>query len=171
MISSELFRMVACNLLLLKEVGKPPGSVGPHVPPLQLLPEAPQLEGTNPGDGSRTCHESLDRARIAGDGQQQLVGEGGYMDLFDLLENVRDRQSFMAFAEALAEERDRAEEIELNNPDIYVVDGALGWKNASISQFIEMGLTHFEGNLNRPPVETPTWKDIAMFLWRGKIIE
>jgi hypothetical protein len=89
----------------------------------------------------------------------------------DLLDTVHDRESFITFALALAEERDRAEQIELDNPGTYIVDGALGWMNGSIGQFIGAGLTHFEPAPGEKPIETPTWKDLAMFLYCGKIIE
>jgi hypothetical protein len=89
----------------------------------------------------------------------------------DLLDTVHDRESFIAFASALAEERDRAEQIERDNPGTYIIDGALGWMNGSIGQFIEAGLTHFEPAPDEKPIETPTWKDLAMFLYCGKIIE
>jgi hypothetical protein len=89
----------------------------------------------------------------------------------DLLDAVHDRESFVAFAMALAEERDRAEQIERESPDVYVVDGALGWMNGSIGQFIEAGLSHFDPRPGEDPIETPTWRDLAMFLYCGKIIE
>ena len=93
------------------------------------------------------------------------------MTLDELFDQVHDRESFIAFAEALAEESRRAEEIEAENPDIYMVDGALGWKNASIAQFIEHGLYHFDPDPDGKVVQTPTWKDLAWFLYCGKIIE
>jgi hypothetical protein len=103
-----------------------------------------------------------------GKGFQRL---GGGMRPEDLLDNVHDRESFVAFAWALAEERDRAEEIERANPNVYIVDGALGWMNGSIGQFIGAGLTHFEPRLGEKLIEIPTWQDLAMFLYLGKIYE
>ena len=89
----------------------------------------------------------------------------------DLLDKVCDRESFIAFAMALAAERQQAAQIEAENPDIYVLDGALGWKNGCIAQFIENGLAHFDPDDDGRVIETPSWKDIAMFLYCGKIIE
>jgi len=89
----------------------------------------------------------------------------------DLLDDVHDRESFIAFALALAEERDRAERIERENPNTYIIDGALGWMNGSIGGFIGAGLSHFEPGIGEKPIDVPTWKDLAMFLYCGKIIE
>ncbi len=86
----------------------------------------------------------------------------------DLLDAVRDRESFFAFALGLAEERNRAEQLEQQNPDTYVCDGALGWMNGSIGGFIGAGV---EPGFDETPIETPTWNDLATFLYRGKIIE
>ena len=89
----------------------------------------------------------------------------------DLLDQVRDRESFLAFARALADERAEAEKIEAANPQIYICDGALGWMNGDITSFIHAGLYYFEPSQFTPSVENPTWKDIAKFLYCGKIIE
>lgn len=88
-----------------------------------------------------------------------------------LLDEVTDRESFLTFASALAAERRRAEELERENPELYIVDGALGWMNGSIGQFIEHGLTRFEPAPGQEPIETPSWKNLAEFLYCGKIIE
>jgi hypothetical protein len=91
----------------------------------------------------------------------------------ELLEEVRDRESFIAFARALADERERAEQIERDNPSAYGIDGALGWHNGDISGFIFAGLAHFEDwEFNdEQPIETPTWQDLAKFLFCGKVVE
>ena len=54
----------------------------------------------------------------------------------DLLEKVIDRDSFITFVEALADERARAQDIEKAHPDIYVVDGALNWKKRRYFKFL-----------------------------------
>jgi hypothetical protein len=88
-----------------------------------------------------------------------------------LLDSAHDRESFIAFALTLAEERDRSEQFLRDKPDTHIVDGALGWMNGSIGQFIGAGLTHLEPAPGEEPIETLTWKDLAMFLYCGKIIE
>jgi hypothetical protein len=56
----------------------------------------------------------------------------GLKSIEHLLEEVTDRESFIGFALALAQERKQAERIERENPNVYMVDGALGWMNGSI---------------------------------------
>jgi hypothetical protein len=66
------------------------------------------------------------------------------MMIVELLEKVHDRESFLAFAYAFAEERRRVEGIEAANPDAYQWGGAEGWNDNCISLFVEGGLSHFE---------------------------
>ncbi|QEH34918.1 hypothetical protein OJF2_34630 [Aquisphaera giovannonii] len=89
----------------------------------------------------------------------------------DFLERVTDRDSFIAFVEALAAERADAAEIERANPQAYMVDGAHNWKNGEIEGFLWAALRYFEpGPYHRPDSE-PGWRMFAEFLWCGKIIE
>ncbi len=86
----------------------------------------------------------------------------------DLLGEVDSAASFIAFARALAKEREQAAEIEHHHPEKYRVDGALDWKNADIASFIYSGLTAVE----RLPRDAPaTWSIMARFLYSGKIYE
>ena len=90
----------------------------------------------------------------------------------DLLENVSDRESFIAFVNALASERERASLIEKDNPKSYIADGAFNWKNGDIQNFLYAALEYFEdGPLRQPIPEQPNWKMFADFLYCGKIIE
>jgi hypothetical protein len=93
------------------------------------------------------------------------------MTSFELLDLVHDRESFLAFAFALAEERRVAEGIEAADPEPYKWGGANGWTNNCISLFIEGACSHFEARPDGSVIETPTWKDLAEFLWVGKFIE
>lgn len=85
-----------------------------------------------------------------------------------LLDEVDSRDSFIAFARALARERERAAALEMQYPVRHRVDGALGWKNAGIASFVYAGLSAFE---EMPDAAQPTWASIAEFLYRGKIVE
>jgi len=89
------------------------------------------------------------------------------MNADELLDQVIDLKSFIAYAEALAEERREAERIEAGNQ--YLCP-APGWNNMAISEFIDAGLSHFDPAPDGTVVECPTWKDLAMFLYYGKII-
>jgi hypothetical protein len=61
----------------------------------------------------------------------------------DLLERVTDKQTFIEFVQALADERERAQEIENNHSNVYIMDGALGWKNGDIPSFLCAALECF----------------------------
>ncbi|HEY3789179.1 MAG TPA: hypothetical protein VGL71_10005 [Urbifossiella sp.] len=88
-----------------------------------------------------------------------------------LLDRVTDRDSFIAFVEALADERAAAAEIERANPRVYVVDGAHNWKNGEIDGFLYAALEYFEPKPFFQPETEPSWRMFAEFLWHGKIIE
>ena len=93
------------------------------------------------------------------------------MTLHERLDHVRDRDTFIAFVQALANERESAAEIERAEPDRYCIDGAYGWKNADIASYLYACLDYFEEKpFHKPDVE-PNWRMFAEFLWCGKIIE
>ncbi|HUE73241.1 MAG TPA: hypothetical protein VMP01_20310 [Pirellulaceae bacterium] len=89
----------------------------------------------------------------------------------ELLERVTDRDSFIAFVRALAEEREVAAEIERANPKAYSVDGAHNWKNGTIEDFLYAALDYFEPGRYHQPISDPSWRVFAEILWCGKIIE
>jgi hypothetical protein len=89
----------------------------------------------------------------------------------DLIEQVTDRETFIQFVQALADERERAQEIERVNPNIYAVDGALGWKNGDISSFLAAALACFTTQSATYSQQDPSWKMFAEFLYFGKIYE
>lgn len=89
----------------------------------------------------------------------------------ELLERVRDKESFVAFVHALASERQEAAEIERANPIGYSIDGAFNWKNADIVSFLFAALSYFEPKPFLRPESEPSWRMFAEFLYCGKIIE
>lgn len=89
----------------------------------------------------------------------------------ELLAHVADRDSFIAFVEAMAAERADAVEIERANPHAYLVDGAHNWKNGEIDGFLWAALSYFESKPYHTPESKPSWRMFAEFLWCGKIIE
>ena len=89
----------------------------------------------------------------------------------ELLERVADRDSFIAFVEALAAERADAAEIERAHPQIYIVDGAHNWKNGDIAGFLYAALGYFDPGPYHQPESEPSWRVFAEILWCGKIIE
>ena len=89
----------------------------------------------------------------------------------ELLDQVEDRNSFVAFLVALAEERADAEEIERAEPARYVLDGAKGWKNGDISGYLFACLAYFESKPFHEPEEAASWRALAEVLYCGKIVE
>jgi len=89
----------------------------------------------------------------------------------ELLERVTDRDTFIAFVEALADERAAAAEIEQAEPQAYMLDGAHNWKNGDINGFLYAALQYFEPKPYHQPESEPSWRMFAEFLWCGKIIE
>jgi len=86
----------------------------------------------------------------------------------ELLGQVKDRESFLAFAKALAEERELAEKMEREEPEKYGLCGALGWENRSISSFLNAALACVEDD---PYFKEASWRGFAEFLYGGKIYE
>jgi len=94
------------------------------------------------------------------------------MDVFECLEKVKDKETFIAFVEALADEREKANQLEKENPFGYQLGGALNWQNGDISSFLWACLASFEEGALRPaPSDEPSWKTFAEFLYFGKIYE
>jgi hypothetical protein len=86
----------------------------------------------------------------------------------ELLGQVKDRESFLAFAKALLEERELAEKMEREEPEKYRLCGALGWENGSISSFLGAALACVEDGSH---FEESSWRGFAEFLYCGKIYE
>jgi len=86
----------------------------------------------------------------------------------ELLGQVKDRESFLAFVLALAEERELAEKMEREEPEKYRFSGALGWENGSISSFLGAALACVEDGSH---LEEASWRGFAEFLYCGKIYE
>ena len=89
----------------------------------------------------------------------------------ELLDQVADRDSFIAFVEALVDERAQAEQLEKANPVRYCIDGAHNWKNADIASFLSAALVYFDEKPFHKPEGTPSWRMFAEFLYFGKIYE
>lgn len=94
------------------------------------------------------------------------------MELHELLENVKDRNSFVIFVKALIKDRQKSVEMDKQNPEKYKWVGALGWENGSIETYLDACLACFEGGKwHQEEPEEITWKDFAGFLYGGKIYE
>jgi hypothetical protein len=94
------------------------------------------------------------------------------MTLSDYLDNVRDKDTFIVFVRALAEEREQAQQLEREDPVRYQLGGALDWQNGDIASYLWAALEYFDPHPDVEPVgDTPTWQGFAEFLWMGKIYE
>lgn len=89
----------------------------------------------------------------------------------DLLEKVVDRESFIAFVKALADERRHAQQIEAADPVRFQLGGAFDWQNGDIASFLEAALAYFEEGPYHQPETNPSWRMFAEFLYFGKIYE
>jgi hypothetical protein len=90
-----------------------------------------------------------------------------------LLDGVVDQDTFIEFVDALADEREKAEQMEREDPVGYQyrLGGALNWQNGDISSFLNAAIRYFEEGKFHQPEEVPSWKMFAEFLYFGKIIE
>ena len=97
----------------------------------------------------------------------------GNPKVVELLENVRDRESFVAFVQSLIEEREQAEKLENERPEYWKCGGALAWQNSSISSYLGAALSCVEDSesLAEHISEEPSWRAFAEFLYCGKIYE
>lgn len=91
-------------------------------------------------------------------------------DLDALLQQVEDKETFIRFVQALAADREQAQMIERENPKAYQIDGALGWANGDIPNFLWAALEYFATRLPHEAIQ-PSWATFAEFLYFGKIYE
>ena len=75
-----------------------------------------------------------------------------------------DRDSFIAFARALAAERETAKQMEHDEPVRYMLGGAMDWQNGDIASFLYASLNYFEPSQFRQPEVVPSWKMMAELL-------
>jgi hypothetical protein len=87
----------------------------------------------------------------------------------DLLEQVTDKQTFIKFVQALAEKRERAQEIENKHSNVHIIDGTLGWKNNDIPSFLSAALECFVAQPVTFSEQNHSWKMFGEFLYFGKI--
>lgn len=98
-------------------------------------------------------------------------------ELHEMLEEVRDRASFLDFVRAL--ETDRRAEVVLEQaaPSSPYGPGAKGWENGTIEDFLESAVA-WADDIQRTGderadwfPEAPSWAAFARFLYLGKIYE
>jgi hypothetical protein len=87
------------------------------------------------------------------------------------IKNIVDKESFMGFLEAFISDRESAEVLERNEPEKYQLGGANNWQNHSISHFLESASCYFTDGPHRHEGNELSWKNLANFLYFGKIYE
>ena len=97
-------------------------------------------------------------------------------ELYELLEQVHDRSSFLAFVAALVRDREAAVagEREVPSEHLGLCPDAGGWYNTTIEGYLEAALAWAEATrmgTTRGLLEEPSWKTFAVFLYVGKIYE
>lgn len=94
------------------------------------------------------------------------------MTLHDALEAVNDRVTFLAFVQALIDERRQANQIEADDPQSFRWAGALDWQHSTIDAYLDGALRCLQDNEGRIDfLAEPSWRGFAEFLYCGKIHE
>ena len=95
-------------------------------------------------------------------------------DPAELLDQVNDRESFLAFVRALIADRVDEVEKERIQPSSPWGPGANGWENGTIETFLDAAVRWAEdsnmGQIQGLP-EGASWRAFAVFLYCGKIYE
>ncbi len=87
-------------------------------------------------------------------------------DPFDVLQQVTDRESFLAFVRALAADREDEVKKEQVQPGSPYGPGVNGWENDTIERFLHAAVQWAEDSGRLP--EQPSWRAFATFLYCGK---
>ena len=103
-----------------------------------------------------------------------LDDEERELDLYDMLEQVTDRESFFTFVRALiADRRDEVAQEQVQ-PSAPYRPGANGWEHDTIEEYLDAALAWAKstgmGETQGLPAE-PSWQAFAVFLYCGKIYE
>ena len=86
-------------------------------------------------------------------------------------DTVTDKDSFVRFVEFLVDDRVAAHKVEKADPERYQWGGADGWQNTEIPAFLEGALAGSLAQRNWGTDTAPSWRDLALFLYLGKIYE
>ncbi len=92
----------------------------------------------------------------------------------EIIESVKDRDTFLQFLNAVIADRAHAEEAEQLDPKTHQWSGANGWQNTSIASFLEAAscyFSHTDCPHNKSTSSQLEWSDLANFLYFGKIYE
>ncbi len=99
------------------------------------------------------------------------------MPLHEMVENVCDRATFIAFVRALSDDRRDEIQREKQAPSNPLGPGANGWENTTIDAFLEASASWAEDVSKLTDErkawfpEAPSWQAYARFLYMGKLYE
>lgn len=96
------------------------------------------------------------------------------VDLEELLENVDDEQSFIAFVQALGCDFARERVLERSTPSSPHGPEVLGWENGSVDAFLDAAAAWATADSRNTPSTTPesnVWQRCAEILLAGKFYE
>lgn len=99
------------------------------------------------------------------------MNEGPAKTPEELLEGVHDHATFVAFVWALVADRESAEQLERADPKRYQLGGARNWQDGSIATFLGAATSYFEDSEWASGSAQLSWRDLAQFLYLGKIYE
>ncbi|BCD89224.1 hypothetical protein PSm6_56310 [Pseudomonas solani] len=96
------------------------------------------------------------------------------MDVSELLDHVKDIETFLVFARALAADRAASVAQEKIDPSSAYGPDAHGWENTSIESFLEGAIAWAEDSdfgVAQGLSSANPWQQFAAFLYCGKIYE
>jgi hypothetical protein len=94
--------------------------------------------------------------------------------LADLLDNVVDQPSFLAFIDALANDFAMDRNTEVSSPSPAYGASALGWETGTVDAFLDAAHAWGKSTLGRHEFDRPDispWRRCAEILYAGKIYE
>lgn len=91
------------------------------------------------------------------------------MTLDEHLEHVVDRETFLAFVNALVADREDEVAKEKVTPSSPYGPGANGWENTTIDSYLDACASWAEDSEGLP--SNPSWRAFAQFLYSGKFYE
>ncbi|WP_348944289.1 hypothetical protein ABHF33_12660 [Chitinibacter sp. FCG-7] len=94
------------------------------------------------------------------------------MDVSELLDQVTDSETFLAFVRALA--ADRTESVTKEKSSCSYAPDPNGWENTNIDSFLEGAISWAEASnfgVKQGLSESNPWRQFAVFLYCGKIYE
>jgi len=93
------------------------------------------------------------------------------LDLWDELNKVHDRDSFVEFLGLLGTDFALEKQIEAKNPPPPYSSGALGWENGSIDAFLEQACEWGKAKTPLRSQSSNPWRECAEIIHMGKVYE